>query len=262
LRDIFPPKIIELQHSAKRGRLATKFLRLFVRQQKRLERFDIWWSEMPHFYGVYLENTELSTALDLIRFLGEPDSIRFSHVTLRGPYKVRLPKIWLQRVNAKVCYDWKVSLIEPYRFFFGEQNTVVIKINLGSLKGLFHKPAFPDGVPHLTLYDGNDRRLADGIYRTLLSYDWRQEVNVTRLREIGRKEKIDEIFHSCFIAFNKLYQELVGNPDELALARKMSPDRRIELIYSVLGKFRREELARAQTALRIARDTYYIRNAS
>jgi hypothetical protein len=193
---------------------------------------------MSYFYGIYLQNTELSTALDLIRFLGEPDSIRFSHVTLRGPYEARLSKSWLSEINQSGRYDWRISLVKPDRFFAALQSTVLIRAHLGSLQELFHKPLFPKGVPHLTLYDGSERRFADGLYHMLDDYDWQQEVDVTPLREIGRKEKVDEVFLPFFMSFHKLFRQVVGDPAKIPFVKDMPADRRLDLIYAVLRNLR------------------------
>jgi hypothetical protein len=191
---------------------------------------------MPYFYGVYLQSADISTTLDLIRFLGEPDSIRFSHITLRGPYKRRLSKTWVTKKNHSEMFEWKILLTAPDRFFGNGQNTVVIKADIGSLRKLFYKPTFPNGIPHLTLYDGPDRRFAAGLYQVLLFLDWQQEVAVSRLREIGRKEEVDQVFVQLFAAFDRLYREMVGDPKAMSVVRNMAPERRLDLIYNVLGK--------------------------
>ena len=54
---------------------------------------------MPHFYGIYLRNEAIATVLDLIRFVGEPDAIRLSHITLRGPYKSKISQKTLSEDN-------------------------------------------------------------------------------------------------------------------------------------------------------------------
>lgn len=196
---------------------------------------------MPYFYGVYLQNTKLSTGLDLIRFLSEPDSIRFSHVTLRGPYEAKLSRIWLLKINERGKYDWRISLAKPSKFFVGSQSTVVIRAHLGNLQGLVHKPAFPEGVPHLTVYDGSDRRFADAVFRMLELYDWNQAAEVTPLRLILKKQKVDETFERFWTAFYDLFQKIVGDPAKIRYMKEVSADRRLNYIHEVLVYLRASE---------------------
>ena len=189
---------------------------------------------MLYFYGVYLQNTEISTALDLVRFLGEPDSIRFSHITLRGPYQKRLNKHWLREINGDPQYEWKIKLLEPGTFFSTGQTTVFLKVDLCSLHEIFHKPDFPGGLPHLTVYDGKDLDFAKELSELLSMYEWRREVRVTRLRLIERKHKVDEVFLTFFMAFSELFRDIIGDPMEISLMKTASVDRRLTLIEKVL----------------------------
>ena len=189
---------------------------------------------MSHFYGVYLQNSTLSTAIDLIRFLGEPDSVRFSHITLRGPYQQKLRRMRLREINNNPSFDWCVRLLRPGNFFSNWQFTVMLRVDLMSLRPLFYKPDFPNGVPHLTLYDGKDRDFAADLYNLVCRYDWEQEVSVTRLRQIERKHKVDEVFLSFYLAFNDLFREIVGDPTEIAHMKDVSSTRRLDLINKVL----------------------------
>jgi hypothetical protein len=102
------------------------------------------------FYGVYLASESISTILDLVRFFAEPDGIRFSHITLRGPYSVNLPRTFLEKINSDPKYEWLVELKEPEGFFLDRQSTVVISVDLLMLTDAFYKKDYRDGIPHIT----------------------------------------------------------------------------------------------------------------
>lgn len=191
---------------------------------------------MRRFYGVYLESEAISTVLDLIRFLGEPDGIRLSHITLRGPYGDKIKKSNLDRFNDDPRYDWLIDLVEPQTFFTVRQSTVVIAVDLRTLEGLVYKPDFPDSTPHITLYDGPDRAFATELYEILADYKWERPMRVSRLREISRSDKIDEILVPIFKNFVGLFQKLVGPPKQISLMRAVDANIRLSLIRAVLER--------------------------
>lgn len=186
------------------------------------------------FYGVYLKRVEVSTALDLIRFLGEPESIRYSHITLRGPYRTELRRARLEEINSDSSYKWEVSLTEPLAFFDDRQSTVTIAVDLMSLSGLLHKPDFPDGIPHITLYDGNDRTFARHLFSLVTQHRWQHVLGVTPLRRIQPKRNVANEFPSFFTAFTDLYKKIVGNPDGMGTVAAMSADQRLDLIDEII----------------------------
>lgn len=186
---------------------------------------------MARFYGVYLNNTAISTVLDIIRFLGEPDAIRFSHITLRGPYADSgLAKARLQEINDRYQRGQRVTMIEPANFFSERQFTVVVAVDLQDLKDLFYKPDFPDGIPHLTLYDGNSRGFAEAVFAIARKYVWGFSTGVGPLRAIESKRHLDREFLPFFTSFCSLFQKLIGDPATINAVRSFSADHRLDLI--------------------------------
>ena len=188
------------------------------------------------FYGVYLANSSISTILDLVRFLGEPDAVRFSHLTLRGPYKAQLSKGWLEAINNNSQYRWTIEFLGLEKFFNERQSTVVIAVNLLSLQSLFHKKDYPGGLPHITLYDGKDRAFADAVYQVASTYDWRQKAPVTKLREIERNQKIDQTFAPFYDNFCRYFSGLIGEPSQIQQMRYVNPSHRLQLLDAILSK--------------------------
>jgi hypothetical protein len=190
---------------------------------------------MPYFYGVYLQNSALSTALDLLRFLAEPHDVRFSHVTLRGPYPKRLSSTWLRRQNENPRYDWVIKLTSPGNFFETGQCTVFIQVDLGSLKPLLHKPNFPRAIPHLTLYDGSDRHVAQRLFELIDGNRWAGRLEVSKLRLIQTKHRVDEVFLPSFVAFHEAFRRFVGDPVEISRLRDVPMEQRLSLAAGVLS---------------------------
>lgn len=203
---------------------------------------------MQYFYGVYLKSTGLSTTLDLVRFLSEPESVRFSHITLRGPNQIKLSKTYLHRVREDKRYDWRILLVKPGQFLDNGQSTVFIDVNLGSLTPLLSKPDFPQAQPHLTLYDGEDRRFAEQLFDLLSEYDWNIRAEVTELKKIEKKQKVDEVFLSFYMAFEDTFRRTVGDPEQISMMRNVSAEQRVQLIRKVLASFRPESLKNLQRA--------------
>ena len=194
---------------------------------------------MKYFYGIYLKNSSLSSALDVIRFLSEPSGMRFSHITLRGPYAKKLPTAWLHEKNKAIRGERSVLLRHPGNFFSFGQCTVFFEIDLRSLTRLWNKPDFPRGVPHLTVYDGKDRALAEQLFSMLQQYSWNIEVEVSDFRLIEPKFKPDEVLIKSFVGFFEQFQQHVGVMKDVSSVHLMGTDQRLRLIRKVLdGMFR------------------------
>jgi hypothetical protein len=186
------------------------------------------------FYGVYLKSEAISTVLDLVRFLGEPNAIRLSHITLRGPYASKMRATALTKFNNDPRYDWSIEMIEPITFLSPKQSTVAISVDLLSLNGLLRKPDFPDGVPHITLYDGRDRAFAEALFELLRQYDWQRLMRVGKLREVARGDKLDQVLVPLFKNFDWLFRKLVGPSELVGVMHTIRPSERLTLIGELL----------------------------
>lgn len=191
---------------------------------------------MPIFYGVYLETEDVSAVLDIVRFLGEPEGIRTSHITMRGPYSKPVRRATLDRMNHNFRNERKIELMQPRTFFGLNQSSVVIEVNLLSLNRLVYKPDFPQSTPHITLYDGKDREFAENLYNILCQYNWDYPIAVTRLQRINSSNKIDDVMLPMFKDFHDLFLKLVGDQKEFKLIQLSAPETRLYIIRSVLER--------------------------
>ncbi|MBY0295634.1 MAG: 2'-5' RNA ligase family protein [Methylobacterium sp.] len=189
---------------------------------------------MSYFYGIYLTNNRISAALDIVRFLAEPDSLRFCHITMRGPYSQKLPDNWVQEQNKRFSADLSVELSGTGSFFEGSQNTVFLKVKLGRLESLVHKPDFKGGLAHITLYDGKDRWLAEQILTLLYRYDFHFSLPVSGLELIRKKSPLAENYIKEHEPFFSMYQNILGSSVDIMSAHKINREARISAIESIL----------------------------
>jgi len=190
---------------------------------------------MRRFYGVYLKSTAISTILDLVRFVGEPDSIRFSHITLRGPYEVGLGKNHLRQLNHAIS-DRTIRMLAAERFVSSRQSTAVITVDLLQLNHLVHKPDYPEGTPHITIYDGKDQDFCTEVYNLAREYNWENSLEVSSLMEITPKKKIEQEFLPFFDNFFRYFHALVGDSGLISKVRYMQDYERLSIIGYILER--------------------------
>lgn len=114
-----------------------------------------------YFVFMMIEDTLLRKYLDLAIFALNPDEQWFAHVTVAGPFprKIDIPR-------NRIFRD-QISILGPGRFDNGARQTVFLHVNSYELPYHMEKPDFADAVPHITLYNGPDRPLADWLYTEL-----------------------------------------------------------------------------------------------
>jgi hypothetical protein len=117
---------------------------------------------MPkYFVFLMIEDSLLRKYLDIAIFALNPDEQWFAHVTVAGPFsrKIELPRA--------LEFHQQVSILGPGRFDNGARQTVYLNVDSIDLPIHMYKPDFKDAVPHLTIYNGADRALADELYGQL-----------------------------------------------------------------------------------------------
>jgi hypothetical protein len=176
----------------------------------------------------------LQNLFDLADKHKNPSGIRFSHITLRGPYTKKLPASWLRQKNKAVRAERFVRLTHPGEFFSFGQCTVFIEAELKSLTRLLHKPDFPDTIPHLTIYDGKDHAFAEQLFSMLQNYEWNIDVEVSDVRLIEPKVRPNEVLIGSFVAFFKLFEKYVGRMENISSVYLMAAEERLALIRKVL----------------------------
>lgn len=169
---------------------------------------------MVLFYGVHIINSELSSGLDLIRFFAEPDFFRRGHVTIRGPYKQRLSTDFEEDLERQYSKGGRILGVDGVGSFFlgverSRQNTVFLKCQLPSANDLWRKPDFRDGQPHLTLYDGESRKFAIELRRSISRYPWLFYARTTNIEVLEKKKDptryLQVYFHRAQFLCDRLF---------------------------------------------------------
>lgn len=189
---------------------------------------------MRYFYGIHLQSSKLSTAFDVIRYISEPDSIRFSHITLRGPYAQPLTSYNLRELNQHRSRSWRVRLDGAGAFINKNQNTIMIKVDLLDLSDLFFKPDFSAGTPHLTLYDGTETSYARSLLRLLYRFDFHEMVEVSHLQRISSKKPISGSFVLLYNEFYNAFREFLDHEPSAEFVKNLSLDQKLKTIEHIL----------------------------
>ncbi len=113
-----------------------------------------------YFVFLHILEPDISELLNIAIYTLNPLEKWGAHVTLAGPYESakNLPR------SREFCQKIAVGGVGQFRG--GGQNTVFLKIGSDELRSVWDKPDYPYN-PHLTIYDGSDRDLADNLYAKL-----------------------------------------------------------------------------------------------
>ena len=181
---------------------------------------------MAWFYGVYLAEKHIEAALELVRFLGEPDYLRRPHITIRGPYERKQDALL-----EKLQYHDRQILVKGITAFFADsQNTVLLDCDLPDKERVWRKPNYPDGRPHITLYDGKSRHMALNLRSALKACKWMFRVPVTEIKLIEKKIDPNEVFPEIFESVSLLYKEVMFEEFKLDNIRKLSE---VDVVFCV-----------------------------
>jgi hypothetical protein len=171
---------------------------------------------MAWFYGLYLKDERLEAALELIRFVGEPDFLRRPHITVRGPYERKQDAV-LERLNY---VPDTILLLGVAAFFSEQQNTVLLDCELPEKERVWRKPDFPNGRPHITLYDGHSRNVALNFRSALKKCEWRFRAPVSELTLIEKKVDPEKSLPIMLEHVSSIYREAMFEEFDIRKIRK------------------------------------------
>ncbi|MGI9337471.1 MAG: 2'-5' RNA ligase family protein [Gammaproteobacteria bacterium] len=134
------------------------------------------------FYVVRFADAPVMDMLNLMRFAAAPDAKRTAHITVRGPCNRRMSKDAIRRLS-RMIEGAEVCLGGIGTFFNKQQNTVYLHCHSPALKAIWHKPQH-SYTPHLTLYDGKSRAIAEEIRDALADADINQTRPATAITEM------------------------------------------------------------------------------
>lgn len=142
------------------------------------------------FVSVGFSDSRVGKLFDLARIILEPEFARPAHITLRGPYKNRKdisPSILGKDVG-------KIGIGRPGTFFAENQSTVFLAVEILGVSDFWYKPDFPNGTPHLSIYDGRDRQFAWSVFNVLRRYKWGVVLNSTPMHILEKKKRLETEF--------------------------------------------------------------------
>jgi hypothetical protein len=173
---------------------------------------------MARYFVIYIPDRSWQACLDVMRLLCNPSVHASAHLTVRGPYheKPELDSAWYRFRNIQV------SVIGVEKFFGPHQNTVSLKCELPDLKSIWWKKDYKNGIPHITIYDGDSRCFAEKVDLILSKYDWSFQFSAERLYEYigsGKQSRFDFPWQEYAMVFSKtigfsLTREELSQADE------------------------------------------------
>lgn len=132
------------------------------------------------FYALLIPDVEISACIDAIRFAVNSEEKWPAHVTVRGPYDHPIRVEGLNRVLA----GNRITIESVGRFRENGQQTVFFRCSGTRLRKVWSKRDFPFN-PHITLYDGHSKLIADRLEQIVEAYNYRLDFVSDRLVPIA-----------------------------------------------------------------------------
>jgi len=119
-----------------------------------------------NFLFLEFKDEEIVYLLSSLRKIFAQKTVKTNiHITVRGPYTKLITDEEIRKTRKKIQND--VILITGVGRFDNTRHTVYLKVGSENLEKIWDKPDFPKSKygynPHITMYDGDNESLADGI---------------------------------------------------------------------------------------------------
>ncbi len=108
---------------------------------------------------------------------------------------------------------------------------------------MVRKPHYPDAVPHLSVYDGDDRELAAAILREMRKFPWGLCVQCSPIEEIEKKYDLcdgvlrwmlpDERKSAVIREMEQEYRKLTGNRMNYVALAEIKTEDKVDLFSRV-----------------------------
>ncbi|WP_298938572.1 hypothetical protein [uncultured Dysgonomonas sp.] len=193
------------------------------------------------FYVLYPKNNRLKNFLNSIKLLCDYNQRTEAHITVRGPYKNKIGEDfvtkWSNIISGEILH---ISFVENF-FPFG-QNTVFFRCeDNNALRKVWNKLTYNDFKPHITMYDGKNKRFAIKLYNLIASdfepflyevdkLSYLEPKNPTLLDMFSLKNNFDYSF----------YKEILDIDIDLEILKKISEETRLLYIKSILRHLKAE----------------------
>lgn len=183
---------------------------------------------------LYIDDDIVGPHLELLRNVCEPTSRSRPHVTVRYFQRLSVPKEYL---NTNVTH---IDLIEPGSY--GRESTdptinrtVFIRCKSDDLTLLEHKPHYPTGEFHITIYDGKSERFAERLLKVLQAFKWRFRVplppntTLTSIEIKSRRSRRDQTPREYSAILEKIFYNATSNRLSWQYLASLSDEERLQL---------------------------------
>jgi len=178
------------------------------------------------------ENSFVEKTLALMRFISNPRSRSYPHIT------VRLFKESASRVDElKQRTFTHLNIVEPGTFNVEEGRApyvVYLRCESEELEGIEYKPDFPYSRLHITIYEGNDYLYAVKLYEMLKKRKWHFQFLFDKPRKLT-KRKIGTKSNTK-INYEKIFKEVLGEGYGDFINDNENVELKLEIMEQILCK--------------------------
>jgi len=143
------------------------------------------------FFVIYLHNEAIKTILDPMRIIADPKQRNLSHITVKGPYRNAQKKRLVQ--DSKLIQGQDITVHGAGNFFIENQNTVFLrceeKEELYTIWKSKEEKTYKEFHPHITIYDGDNRKFAKNLFNTINSHNINFSFKVDKLELYSSADK-------------------------------------------------------------------------
>lgn len=171
-----------------------------------------------------VEDSLLRKYIDLAIFSLNPSEKWQAHVTVAGPFtrKVEIPRA--------LSFLQQISIMGPGRFDNGAYQTVYLQVDGRDLLKHINKPDYRFAVPHLSIYNGKDKVLADKLFNEISSIGLYGRFYTTSFRVVESKSQLG--FEMAFGLDTSLLEETRGmSIDDF---KTLNTDQRVSIAVKAL----------------------------
>lgn len=168
-----------------------------------------------------------------MRLLCEPEAQSPAHITVRGPYvtKPGTNKDWRSKRNINVTIDGVGTFYRPH------QNTVFLQCKSNDLVPIWWKPDYKDGVPHITIYNGESRKFALRVEDILRKSSWHCNFVADQLQEYVSTDEQMGLDLLRWPDYTRIFEELFGVPITRDHLRSLSESDRLKRLHKIANLF-------------------------
>lgn len=158
------------------------------------------------FYVIYPADEKIRMYINAIRVFADPEHRTEAHITIRGPYIRQLSKNKIESFS-KIIDGEEIKIIGIGNFFDSNQNTVYFKCEKNQdVEKIWKKSTYPDYNPHITIYNGSDRKFAVELFETLSKNfkEFSYKIKELTWLEPKNKEKLNLFYLAGIVNFDEL----------------------------------------------------------